>query len=69
MLYVAGTVSTAIGEVFGDYPEAQICPHHRIALLRPLTSITVLDLRSQGAAMRIGALPSLAVGDYPRART
>ncbi|MDV7352006.1 RES domain-containing protein [Rhodococcus oxybenzonivorans] len=29
----------------------------------------VLDLRGQGAAMRIGALPSLATGDYPRPRT
>lgn len=69
VLYVAGNLATAIGEVFGDYPEAQVCPQHRIALLYPTTPLTLLDLRSQGAAMQIGALPSLATGDYPRART
>jgi RES domain len=45
-----------------------VCPAYRVALVRPRTRITVLDLRSQGAAMRIGALPSLATGAYPRAR-
>lgn len=69
MLYVAGNLETAIGEVFGDFPEAAICPHYRVALLRPTSPIAVLDLRGQGAAMRIGALPSLATGDYPRPRT
>jgi hypothetical protein len=69
VLYVAGNLPTALGEVFGDYPEAAVCPNYRIALVRPAAPIRVLDLRGQGAAMRIGALPSLATGDYPRAST
>ncbi|MDV7090324.1 RES family NAD+ phosphorylase [Rhodococcus opacus] len=69
VLYVAGNVATAVGEVFGDYPAAAVCPRYRVALLRPTAPVAVLDLRGQGAAMRIGALPSLATGDYPRPRT
>nr|WP_221195325.1 RES domain-containing protein [Hoyosella altamirensis] len=69
VLYIAGNLSTAIGEVFGDFPEAAVCPRFRVALLRPTGPIATLNLRSQGAAMRIGALPSLATGDYPRPRT
>ncbi|QTJ70819.1 RES family NAD+ phosphorylase (plasmid) [Rhodococcus sp. ZPP] len=69
VLYVAGNVATAVGEVFGDYPAAAVCPRFRVALLRPTAPLAVLDLRGQGAAMRIGALPSLATGDYPRPRT
>lgn len=69
VLYVAGNIATAIGEVFGDYPTAAVCPRYRIALLRPIAPLAVLDLRGQGTAMRIGALPSLATGDYPRPRT
>lgn len=57
------------GEVFGDYPAAAVCPRYRVTLLRPTAPLAVLDLRGQGAAMRIGALPSLATGDYPRPRT
>ncbi|WP_117423433.1 RES family NAD+ phosphorylase [Mycobacterium marinum] len=69
VLYVAGTLATALGEVFGDLGEAAVCPRFRVGLLRPRTEIVVLDLRSEGAAMRIGALPSLATGAYPRVRT
>ena len=69
VLYVAGSLATALGEVFGDAGEAAVCPAYRVALVRPRTQITVLDLRSEGAAMRIGALPSLATGAYPRAHT
>jgi hypothetical protein len=69
VLYVAGNLATGLGEVFGDVGEAAICPRFRIALVRPRTEIVVLDLRSEGAAMRIGALPSLATGAYARART
>jgi hypothetical protein len=68
-LYVAGTLLTALGEVFGDVGEAEICPRFRVALVRPRTEIVVLDLRSEGAAMRIGALPSMATGAYARVRT
>jgi hypothetical protein len=66
---VAGTLATALGEAFGDVGEAAICPRFRVALVRPRTEIVVLDLRSEGAAMRIGALPSLATGAYARVRT
>lgn len=69
VLYVARNLVTAFGEVFGDYPEARVCPNYRVALIRPTTPLRLLDLRGQDAAMRIGALPSLATGDYPRART
>ncbi|MCD2129069.1 RES domain-containing protein [Rhodococcus ruber] len=69
VLYVAGNLATALGEVFGDFPAAAVCPRYRVALLRPTAPVAVLDLRGQGAAMRIGALPSLATGDYPRPRT
>jgi hypothetical protein len=62
-------LATALGEVFGDVAEAAICPRFRVALVRPRTEIVVLDLRSEGAAMRIGALPSLATGAYERVRT
>ena len=69
MLYIAANLSTAFGEVFGDLTAAEVCPNYRIALVRPVKPIDVLDLRGQGAAMAIGALPSLATGDYPRQRT
>lgn len=70
MLYVAGNLPTAIGEVYGDAPhEAQVCPNTRVALIRPIAPLVLLDLRGQGAAMRIGALPSLATGHQPRSRT
>jgi hypothetical protein len=54
VLYVAGTLATALGEVFGDVGEAAIRPRFRVALQGPRTEIVVLDLRSEGAAMRIG---------------
>lgn len=69
MLYLAGNLLTAVGEVFGDLSVAEVCPSYRVSLLRPRQPIVVLDLRSQGAAMAVGALPSLATGEHPRART
>jgi len=69
ILYVAKNLTTAIGEVFGDYSEAQVCPQFRVAIVRPRAPVAVLDLRGQGAAMRVGALPSLATGVYSRQRT
>jgi hypothetical protein len=67
--YVAGTFVTAIGEVFGDYNDAEICPNYRVALMKPVGALDVLDLRGQGAAMRVGAHPSLATGPrQPRSR-
>lgn len=69
VLYVAANLLTAVGEVFGDLTAAEVCSNYRIALLRPIDPIDVLDVRGQGAAMAIGTLPSLATGDYPRTRT
>jgi hypothetical protein len=69
VLYVAGNLATGFGEVFGDHRAAAVCANYRIALVRPTSPIDVLDLRGQGAAMRIGALPSLATGEHPRRRT
>lgn len=69
VLYVAGNIVTAVGEVFGDRAEARICPQYRIAIVRPRKAIDLLDLRGQGTAMSIGALPSLATGSYPRVQT
>ncbi len=73
MLYVAESLMTALGEVFGEVfgeaEEARVCPNYRVAILKPRVPIHVLDLRLQGAAMRIGALPSLATAPYPRDET
>lgn len=66
MLYVATNLATALGEVFGDLSIAEICPNYRVAIVGPRSPIDLLDLRGQGAAMRIGALPSLATGAYAR---
>lgn len=69
VLYLAGNISTAVGEVFGDLTAAEVCPGYRIALLRPRRPIDVLDLRGQGAAMAVGALPSLGAGNHERTLT
>lgn len=69
VLYVAGNLATAIGEVFGDYTSASVCPNFRVVLVRPVVPVDVLNLRGQGTALRLGALPSLATGTYPRPRT
>ncbi|WP_125610248.1 RES family NAD+ phosphorylase [Specibacter cremeus] len=73
VLYVAESLMTALGEVFGEVfgeaEEARVCPNYRVAILKPRVPIHVLDLRLQGAAMRIGALPSLATAPYPRDET
>lgn len=59
----------AAGGGYGQAGVAEVCPNYRISLVRPRFSIDVLDIVSQGTAMAIGALPSLATGDYPRSRT
>ena len=69
ILYVADSLMTALGEVFGEAEEVRACPLYRVAIVRPQAPIPVLDLTLQGAAMRIGALPSLATGPYPRPET
>lgn len=69
VLYVARNLSVALGEVFGERNIARICPNHRVALVEPTTDLHLVDLNSQGACMRIGALPSLGTGAYARRRT
>lgn len=70
VLYVADSLATAIGETFGDLaPTASICPGYRVALLRPATPLTLVDLVGFGAAMRLGALPALASMPGPRGPT
>lgn len=69
VLYVAGSLLVALGEVFGEAGVVELCPELRVALLRPAAPIATLDLRGEGTAISIGALPSLATGDYPRRRT
>lgn len=55
--------------MFGEAREARLCPNYRVALLRPTSPLTLFDLTTEGAALAIGALPSLADGPYPRALT
>ncbi|GAB4100570.1 RES family NAD+ phosphorylase [Sinomonas halotolerans] len=69
VLYAAESLATALGEVFGEAGEVAACPRYRVCALEPEAPLPVLDLRSEGAAMRIGALPSLATGPYPRSLT
>ena len=70
ILYVGANLRTAFSEVYtGPGKNAEICPRMRIAIIRPSVPIPLLDIKSEGAAMLIDALPSLATGDYPRPRT
>ena len=70
ILYVGANLRVAFTEVYTRPGKtAEICPQMRIAVLRPAAPIPLLDIKSQGAAMRIDALPALATGDYPRPRT
>lgn len=69
MLYVGAALATSASEVFGEAGEALLCPAWRVALVRPTRALTLFDLTAPGAALSIGALPSLADGDYPRAVT
>ena len=69
VLYVGDSLATSACEVFGEAGEARICPSYRVALLRPVGRIITFDLTAPGAAMAIGALPSLADGVYPRRLT
>jgi hypothetical protein len=69
VLYVGNGIDTVIGEVFGDTPlDATVCPRWRIAAVKPVGAIQTLDLASKGAAMALGALPSLASAPFRRYR-
>jgi hypothetical protein len=67
VLYVGADLATSACEVFGEVGEALLCQSWKVALLRPTGPLTLFDLTAPGAAMAIGALPSLA--DGPHART
>jgi len=69
VLYVGQDLATSACEVFGAAGEARLCPAWRVALLRPTRQHTLFDLTAPGAAMAIGALPSLADGPYARELT
>lgn len=70
ILYVGGNLRIAFTEVYsGPTKNAEVCPQMRVAIVRPVIPIPLLDIKSEGAAMLIDALPSLATGDYPRPRT
>ncbi|MCX2933083.1 RES domain-containing protein [Mycobacterium sp. CVI_P3] len=69
VLYVGQDLVTSACEVFGEAGVAAICPNYRVAVLTPTTALPLFDLTASGAAMAIGALPSLAVGNETRALT
>lgn len=69
VLYVADTLATAASEVFGESGIASLCPNFRVSIVEPTRPLSLLDLAGPGAAMAIGALPSLAQGNEPRHRT
>jgi hypothetical protein len=68
VIYLADTMRTAAAEVFGEHRIALICPHYRVAALRPRSATVVQNLRGAGAMM-IGALPAMNVADIPRPET
>ncbi|MGH9064801.1 MAG: RES family NAD+ phosphorylase [Acidimicrobiales bacterium] len=68
VIYLAERLSTAAFEVWSDLGVAPVCPSVRVALVRPLEDVVVQNLRGRGALL-IGAKPSLATSNEPRALT
>lgn len=68
VIYLAKTLRTAGGEVFGDAGEAVVCPYFRAAVVRPARAVVVQDVQANGS-MLIGALPALGTADIPRIET
>jgi hypothetical protein len=66
ILYVGEDLATSASEVFGEAGVATICPSYRVSIVTPTRRLPLFDLASTGAAMAIGALPSLADGNEPR---
>jgi hypothetical protein len=61
--YLGEDRKTAGAEVFWDSGNtARVCPRHRLAQLRPLATVRLLDLTDDGTD-EIGALPVLCTGD------
>ncbi|WP_330220362.1 RES family NAD+ phosphorylase [Mycolicibacterium llatzerense] len=69
MLYVGEDLATSACEVFGEAGVAAICPNYRVSILAPTRTVSLFDLTAPGAAMTIGALPSLAAGNETRTLT
>lgn len=69
ILYVGEDLATSASEVFGESGEAQVCPRYRVSILVPTRRLAMFDLARKGAALAIGALPSLADGSEPRPLT
>lgn len=69
VLYVGDSLATSAAEVFGLDREARLCPQWRVARIAPKRPAELVDLISPGAAMALGALPQLAIGDIPRRLT
>lgn len=69
ILYVGVDLATSASEVFGEAGVATICPNYRVSIVTPTRPLPLFDLASTGAAMAIGALPSLADGNETRALT
>ena len=55
--------------MFAEAGIAAICPNYRISIVEPIRTLTVFDLTRSGAVMSIGALPTLARSNEPRAAT
>jgi virulence factor Mce-like protein len=60
---------TADSAAFGEAGVAAICPHHRVAIIAPTTTLTMFDLAAKGAALAIDALPALGDGNEARSLT
>ncbi len=69
ILYVGEDLATSACEVFGEAGVASICPLYRVSIVAPTAPIPLFNLASRGAAMAIGALPTLADGNEPRVLT
>ncbi|WP_396837059.1 RES family NAD+ phosphorylase [Mycobacterium sp. ITM-2016-00317] len=69
VLYVGADLATSASEVFGDAGIAAVCPRYRVSVVAPTAALPLFDLTKSGAAMAIGALPSLADGHEARALT
>ena len=48
---------------------AAICPHYRVAIIAPTTTLTMFDLAAKGAALAIDGLPALGDGNEARSLT
>ena len=48
---------------------AAICPHYRVAIIAPTTTLTMFDLAAKGAALAIDALPAHGDGNQAHSLT